>query len=246
MDIIPVLDLMQGRVVQGVAGERALYQPIQSVLTPSFEPQAVARALQQETGCRALYIADLDAIQSCGDHRETITRLADDPGIDLWVDAGVSDPSAAVRILEAGAEQVIVGSETLSGLADLRTIRDALPPGRTLFSLDVGTDGVISRCSSLRDLEPLAALDILSQEGLSRFILLTLARVGTGGGPDWTILQRARSAFPHLSLIAGGGVRRPADVRKLSQSGLSGALIATSLHRGWITGKDLQEVTGEG
>ncbi|MCL4367874.1 MAG: HisA/HisF-related TIM barrel protein, partial [Actinobacteria bacterium] len=203
MDVIPVLDLMKGQVVHGVQGDRERYRPIESVLTPSSAPLAVARALQQETDCGAFYVADLDAIQGVGDHDDVVRTLTDQLGADLWVDAGIADAAAATRIIDAGAARAIVGSETLPSLEALREIRDALLPGQLLLSVDVGVDGVLSRCPALRGLAPQAALDALSGEGLSQVILLTLDQVGTGRGPDWSVLAAARAEFPHLSLPSG-------------------------------------------
>lgn len=242
MDIIPVLDLMKGIVVHGVQGNRERYRPIESVLTPGSAPLVVAQALQKETACSAFYIADLDAIQGTGHHDEVVRTLTDRLGVDLWVDAAITDPASATRIIDAGAARAIVGSETLPSLEALREIRDALLPGQLLVSVDVGVDGVLSRCPALRGLAPQAALDVLLGEGLSQVILLTLDQVGTGRGPDWSILEATRAAFPHLSLIAGGGVRTPEDIRRLAKLGVAGALVATSLHRGWITGADLREL----
>ncbi len=231
---------MKGQVVHGVQGDRDHYRPIDSVLTPSSEPFAVAQALQRETDCHAFYVADLDAIQGTGGHDAEVRSLTDGLGVDLWVDAAITDAASATRIIDAGASRAIVGSETLPSLEALREIRDALLPGQLLLSVDVGVDGVLSRCPVLRGLTPLAALDLLSGEGLTHVILLTLDQVGTGRGPDWSALEAARAGFPHLSLIAGGGVRTPDDIRRLTELGVSGALVATSLHRGWITGDDLR------
>src|SRR5688572_28938554 len=60
--IIPVIDLMGGRVVRAVGGRRSEYQPVRSVLTDSTEPGEVARALVAATGADCVYVADLDAI----------------------------------------------------------------------------------------------------------------------------------------------------------------------------------------
>jgi phosphoribosylformimino-5-aminoimidazole carboxamide ribotide isomerase len=87
--------------------------------------------------------------------------------------------------------------------------------------------------------DPLVVLELLLQEGWSHFILLTLDQVGTGGGPDWELIKAARRRFPELSLIAGGGVRTLQDLEQLAACDVSGVLVATSLHRGWITRKDL-------
>lgn len=241
MRIIPVLDLMQGQVVQGIRGERERYRPIQSVLTPKTDPLSVAQALEKETNCRQFYIADLDALRGQGHQGDIIRGLAAELGTDLWVDAGINDATGALKILTAGAK-VIACSEAIPNLAALGTIKKALPQEDVLFSIDIAKGRVLSRCASLRGLDPLEALELLAQQGWSRFILLTLDRVGTGGGPDWRLLEAASHRFGHLSLIAGGGVRKPDDIRPMAGLGLNGVLVSTALHRGWITGRDLRSV----
>ena len=81
-----------------------------------------------------------------------------------------------------------------------------------LVSIDVGTHGVLSRCPALAGRSPLAALELLVDEGVTEVILLALRQVGTGAGPDLETLRAARAAFPSVRLIAGGGVRTPEDL----------------------------------
>lgn len=240
MHIIPVLDLMDGQVVQAVRGERENYRPVQSVLVPESKPLAVARALQGETGCEQFYLADLDAIMGRGDQGEIVQELANELAAELWVDAAITDAVSARRMLETGASRVIVCSEALSDWQALQAIRNSLPAARLLFSLDILNGLVQSRSSSLHGQDPLVWLELLSQEGWSQFILLTLNQVGTGDGPDWELIRTAKDRFPQLSFIAGGGVRTLQDLEQLAALDVSGVLVATSLHRGWITRKDLQ------
>jgi phosphoribosylformimino-5-aminoimidazole carboxamide ribotide isomerase len=239
MKVIPVLDLLKGRVVHAVKGERERYQPVQSVLTSSSDPLEVARCLQTETQCRTFYIADLDAIQGTGHNRKAIAEIASQVDAELWVDAGVSDPGPAIRLMTAGADVVIVGSETLTDIEQLEPFLDAVPMENFIFSLDIAGGRVLSRAEALKNLSPLPALERLTAEGLERFILLTLDFVGSGDGPDLALLQRARRNFPDRTFIAGGGVKTPDHLSALWAAGVSGALVATSLHNGWITGRDL-------
>ncbi len=239
MKIVPVLDLMNGQVVHGVKGQRDLYQPVQSILCSGSAPLEVARSLQAETGCDAIYIADLDAIRETGDNLASIREIASNLSVELWVDAGVTDPDSAKRLLSAGADVAVVGSETLPDLLRLRRIRESVSPEKVLFSLDITGGTVISRAGALKDLEPPIALERLVRESLKRFIILTLDAVGAGGGPDLEVLTRAKQDFPGCEFIAGGGVKTPGDLGALSQARISGALIATSLHRGWIRGSDI-------
>jgi uncharacterized protein related to proFAR isomerase len=130
MNIIPVLDLMDGQVVQAIRGERERYHPVQSVLVAGAEPLSVARALQQETSCEQFYIADLDAIMGRGSQREIIRELARGLPAELWVDAAITHVAAARGMLEAGVERVIVCSETLPDGKALSAIRSAFPVER--------------------------------------------------------------------------------------------------------------------
>jgi len=62
MKILPVLDVMGGVVVRGIAGRRSEYRPIVSRLTASTDPGDVAEAFRQHFGFDQLYLADLDAL----------------------------------------------------------------------------------------------------------------------------------------------------------------------------------------
>jgi phosphoribosylformimino-5-aminoimidazole carboxamide ribotide isomerase len=239
MRIIPVLDLMEGLVVHAVRGQRERYQPVRSILAASADPLEVARCLQAETKCRTFYIADLNAIQAKGHNREAIGEIASQLDVELWVDAGVADGGSANRLVEAGADVVIIGSETLSGLQQLRFICDSVPREKFIFSLDMAKGRVLSRAEALKGIAPSQALACLTAEGLDRLILLTLDSVGTGGGPDLPLLQAAKRDYPQHTFIAGGGVKTPDHLQALSDTGVDGVLVATSLHRGWIGGRDL-------
>src|SRR5450756_1274740 len=57
VDAIPVLDLMGGRVVQGLRGERQHYHAVRSALVAGSDPLTIARALCLECDGRALYLS---------------------------------------------------------------------------------------------------------------------------------------------------------------------------------------------
>lgn len=245
MRIIPVLDLMGGRVVRGVQGDRARYEPVQSVLTSECTPRAVAQALWAETDCDTLYLADLDAIEGQGHHQATVEELAASLPVHLWVDAGIADAATAARWLGTGVHRVVIGSETLESLETLDALRAALPAERLVLSLDTMKGKVLSRSPILQSLEPLELLQLWADRGWTTIILLTLDRVGAGSGPDWSLLEEARQRFPHLELIAGGGVQGIQDLRRLSALGASGVLVASALHNGRLTRGTLHALTNE-
>jgi phosphoribosylformimino-5-aminoimidazole carboxamide ribotide isomerase len=241
--IIPVLDLMGGRVVQGIQGQRTRYQSVKSVLTASSAPLAVAQALWSETDCEVLYVADLDAIEGRGNHRPVIQELSAHLPCRLWVDAGVANVESISAWIDAGVDRVVIGSETLESLDNLTAIQAATPPKRLVFSLDMQRGEILSSCRELSALSPITLLGQLAESNWTHVILLALDRVGAGNGPDWPLLEAARQAYPGLALIVGGGVRAFEDLRGLAHLGADGVLVASALHNGRLMKKELHTLT---
>jgi phosphoribosylformimino-5-aminoimidazole carboxamide ribotide isomerase len=243
MRVIPVMDLRDGLAVHAKSGEREDYQPVVSVLTDNAEPLSVARAFHEKLDLSELYIADLNAIQGCGHHRALISRLAQHSGMSLNVDAGASDVTSALQVLETGASRVIIGAETLASWGTLLAIGAAIPAHRRIFSLDMRAGRILSRCLELSASTPMEVLSRLHQAGWREVILLDLARVGTALGAGQDLVRQARQAFPGLSLLVGGGVRDLAELEALGALGVAGVLLATALHAGALTRLQIDRLT---
>jgi phosphoribosylformimino-5-aminoimidazole carboxamide ribotide isomerase len=233
MRVIGVIDLKDGVAVHAVRGERQRYRPVRSELLDGADPVDVARALRDRLGLRELYVADLDAIAGGRAHEETLRALAAEA--ELMVDAGAGDAAGVERVLSLGAARAIVGTETL---ADAGAFAE-LPLDRLVLSLDMRAGQVLARDPELATLGPGEALARLTRAGLREAIVLDLARVGSGEGPDVELVGELHGRFPELALLAGGGVRDAADLRALAQAGAAGALVATALHSGAIRRDDL-------
>ena len=98
--------------------------------------------------------------------------------------------------------------------------------------MDLRDGRVLSRDPCLAGLPALDAVARLYRAALREVIVLDLARVGTGAGPDVALIADIHAAFPDLQLLAGGGVRDAEDLRALAGAGAAGALVGTALHRG--------------
>jgi HisA/HisF family protein len=238
MRVVGVIDLKGGAAVHAVRGERERYRPVRSVIAgDAGDPPALARAFRSALGLDELYVADLDAILGEGGHGEVIGALSREAR--LMVDAGVSDPARARALLDLGAQRVIVGSETLPGADALDRLLSELPDGAVMLSVDLRQGRLLSPDPQLAGLPALDAFARLARGGLREAIVLDLARVGSGEGPDVALIAELHAAFPRLELLAGGGVRDLEDLRALAAAGASGALVATALHSGVIGAREL-------
>jgi phosphoribosylformimino-5-aminoimidazole carboxamide ribotide isomerase len=241
MRVVGVIDLKDGTAVHAVRGERERYRPVRSVIGgDDGDALALARAFRAELGLAELYVADLDAIVGDGDNSATIGALARDARV--MVDAGVSEPARAQALLELGAHRVIVGTETLAGPDALDRLLAELPDGALVLSVDLRDGRVLSADAQLAGLRALDAFARLHRAGPREAIVLDLARVGSGAGPDVALIAEIHAAFPDLELLAGGGVRDVEDLRALGAAGAAGALVATALHSGVIGARELAEL----
>lgn len=240
--IIPVLDLKAGVAVHAVRGHREAYAPVRSVLAESADPVTLARAFMTQLGCRECYVADLDAIAGRGDHGPTIRAIVR-LGLTVWLDSGISRASDAERALGHGVARVIIGTETLRDLRDLPAIVAAVRGAETsagcLLSLDLYDGRLLGGSPAMEQLDPVNLALVAWNAGIQTFIVLDLARVGTGGRAGPGVETRAalglREALPRAEIIVGGGVRDANDLRELAGRGFDGALVATALHTGAIT-----------
>lgn len=222
--IIPVIDVLSGRVVRAVGGRRDLYEPARSRLTDSTEPIIVAEALLQAAGANELYVADLDSIQGHRPNLKWLRPLAE-RGVKVMVDAGIRLAADGIPVAASGAA-IIAGTETLHDYSELGKLIEAWGASRVLLSLDLRNGQAIGL-----ERDPLEAVKRAADLGVTRFIVLELARVGTGLGPGTEDLCRTiRDRYPTIEVIAGGGVRNSSDVDALLAAGVNAVLVATALH----------------
>jgi phosphoribosylformimino-5-aminoimidazole carboxamide ribotide isomerase len=232
MEVIPVIDLKDGVVVHARMGMRSAYAPIESSLSPTSRPNNVARGLLSIFPFTKFYVADLDAIENKGDNNAALRQLSlEFPDIVFWVDAGIADAYDAERWLEAGLGHLVLGSETQR---DSELIRFLCRNNRTILSLDFRGDTFLGPTALLNEAE-IWPINV---------IVMTLARVGSASGPDMSRLTTIKSRVVGHQVYAAGGVRDANDLALLAQAGIAGALVATSLHNGKLTGAQIARLSG--
>jgi phosphoribosylformimino-5-aminoimidazole carboxamide ribotide isomerase len=208
-------------------GQRGQYRPIRTPLSPTSNPVDVARGLLSVYPFSSFYIADLDAIAGAGNNDTALADLtAEFPNSAFWVDNGIADRASAERWLDARLGHLVLGSETQK---DETVLRRLCKDDRIVLSLDYRGDDFVGPAALLSD------VDVWP----SRVIAMTLARVGSGMGPDWERLEATKNAGRGRRIYAAGGVRDADDLAALADRGLAGALVASCLHNGRLAGAQI-------
>ncbi len=239
MQIIPVLDLLNGIVVRGVAGKRESYRPVESCLSTSANAIDIAIAFRDQLELNQLYVADLDAILHQQPNFNILTQLVNE-NFELIIDAGLSEIALAKNLLQAGAIQIIAGLETIPSPQFLKLLCDTFGTERVIFSLDLVAGVPMGETSHWKKADPFSIGCEAVAMGISEMIVLDLAQVGVGEGIETLPLcEKLQERFPKLKVITGGGVKSVNDLQAIASTGVSGVLVASAFHNGVIGRNEL-------
>ena len=219
---VPVLDLKNNIAVSGKSGLRDTYTPLQTVFASSSSPVEIANGLSVG-GAKELYIADLDLIESKSHNINEIKMV--NTILPVMLDAGVKDFESFTFFLDY-AFKIIVPTETIKSIDEIKKIFEKYPKERIVISVDVKDNELYSKNLdiSLADFN-----EVLKQLDPNEIILLDISSVGTEKGYNQELLNQ----FSDLKdkLIIAGGLNNE-SLRELENIGIKKVLVGTALHSG--------------
>ncbi len=233
MQVIPVIDLLNGEVVHAKKGLRQTYQGMQSPLCSSSDPLTVVAALMAIYAFKQLYIADLNAIQKLPNKtRSNYASIAQIrlayPELEVWLDAGFQH-SAELLEWQTLNVRIILASENFHDMQDYLALSQQ---HQFVLSLDFFSDGFHG---------PLALLEE-THNWPNEVIIMSLSEVGANQGFNKARLVEIMQSNKGSRLYAAGGVRDEQDLLSLKALGVHGAMVATALHNQQISGASLSRL----
>jgi phosphoribosylformimino-5-aminoimidazole carboxamide ribotide isomerase len=230
MDVIPAIDLLEGRCVR-------LHQGDYNQVT-TFSEDPLTQALEwQRQGARRLHLVDLDgARQGVPVNDAAVRTITAALSIPVQLGGGVRTLERAEQLLALGLDRVILGTlaveepELVCRLAERH-------PGRIVVGIDA-RDGLVATRGWLRD-STLPATEVaqrFDQSGVAALITTDIATDGTLAGPNLPFLRRMAEASS-LPVIASGGVGSLADLLSLlslAPLGVSGVVVGRALYDGRV------------
>lgn len=263
--VIPVLDLMIGQIVWARHGNRDCYRPLECRITNSSQPADVAKAVFLQTGCRWLYVADIDSFAGAAPNWRVFDQLLHD-GFHLMIDASwlkEERVDEAIRMIVQSGEperiRLIVSTETISSMQQFDVLAQIIDAGISpIFSLDMQGDTVISVCEEICSGTPLELAKHAYEHGVREMILLDLQQVGTAAEATNSgdtkaakkdenhrgkIIKEIRTQLPEMRLISGGGLGDVDDARRMLDDGCDAVLMASAIFNGSITPDEITSLS---
>ena len=223
--LIPSIDLMGGKIVQLVQGEKK-----------KLEFDNFDYWIERFSKYPVVQLIDLDAAIGSGDNRSLVKQIAG--RLPCQVGGGIRTLETAQELLNLGARKVIIGSALMTeGRINQeygRALAERLPRAALMFALDsrggrVAIDGwrtqtAVTAFDMIRELEPFCGTFLythIDTEGLM------------GGIPMETVHAIRRATERHL--VVAGGITEQHEIDSLDALGID-AVVGMALYAGKIRG----------
>ena len=223
--VIPAVDLLGEEAVRLERGE------FDRVIAREADPVALLERFV-EAGAGLVHVVDLDGARSGRVRPELIRRIAEVASpARIQASGGVRSPRDAERLLDAGADRVVVGTAAFAARGELERYAAALN-GRLVVAVDVRAGRVVTGgWSHETELTAEEAAERCAAAGVSRLLCTAVDRDGTLLGPDLDLLARVR-ARSVLPVLAAGGIGSRADLAAVEEIGCEGAIVGRALLEG--------------
>ena len=233
MNIIPAIDLMNGKVVRLSRGDPATAKFYDNWGTP------VEVALKWKAeGATRLHIIDLDAAFGLGNNTSVVAEVARVSGLPIQVGGGIRSVEAVEQMLKLGLDYVILGALAFSAPDAITWIRKEHGVGSVIVALD-NREGVVmvDGWKIKTGITMWDALEKFVSLGVTTFLITSIAQDGMLQGPDLETLSEA-CTYPGVKVIAAGGIGSLGDLVALQNVGVEGVVVGKALYEGRFTLKE--------
>lgn len=231
MEVIPAIDLKDGRCVRLVQGD------FEQETVFSTDPAAVARRWQ-DAGAPRIHVVDLEgAASGQPQNHEAVARILESVDIPIQLGGGVRNMETLEFWLTQGAQRVILGTAAVEDpdfvIQACAQFGDSVIVGIDARSGKVAASG----WTRTTEVDSLFLIRTVGDLGVQRIIYTDIATDGMLTGPNLEAVRQV-TAHTQLPIIASGGVSTIEHLLSLRKLGVEGTIIGRALYTGDL---DLRE-----
>jgi phosphoribosylformimino-5-aminoimidazole carboxamide ribotide isomerase len=239
MELIPAIDLRDGRCVRLLKGDFA------QETRYSVDPVALAEQYRG-LGARWLHVVDLDGAKR-GEpvNLALIRRMQEAAGISVQLGGGIRARASLEQALGV-AERVVVGSLAVSDPELVASWLTEFGSDRLTLALDVrltedGTPLVATHgWTRASTLTLAAAIERFAGAGLKHVLCTDIDRDGALSGPNVELYRECAARWPGIEFQASGGVRGVADLAALADAGVAATVSGKALLEGRLKSEEIR------
>ena len=236
MDIIPAIDLIDGkcvRLTQGDYNQKKIYNE---------DPLEVA--LQFEgAGLKRLHLVDLDGAKAGAvKNWKVLEKIATKTAMVIDFGGGIKTSADLGIVLGSGAAYATVGSIAVKQPDLLLEWAELHGTSKFMIGADV-RDEKISIGGWLEETS-IWVFDFIRdffEKGFTQFFCTDVSKDGLLQGPSTELYKRIIAEVPGIYFIASGGVSNMKDLEELAGIGCHGAIIGKAIYENRVSLKELMQ-----
>jgi phosphoribosyl isomerase A len=228
LELLPAVDVKDGRAVRLVQGELSAETSYGSPLDAAMDFQA--------SGAEWIHLVDLDAAFGIGENSALLADVVGRLDIKVELSGGIRDDESLRRALATGCTRVNLGTAAL--VNPEWTSRVITEFGeRIAVGLDVRGHILAARGWTEEGGDLFETIERLERDGCARYVVTDVTKDGTLKGPNLELLKEVCAATKK-PVIASGGISSLDDIRALAamrSTGVEGAIVGKALYAGAFT-----------
>jgi phosphoribosylformimino-5-aminoimidazole carboxamide ribotide isomerase len=237
MLIIPAIDVYNNKTVRLTKGDfnRITYYPLSPL------EQSVQYA---EHGFTRIHIVDL--LGSANGEvtiLEILKSIKEKTGLEIEFGGGIRNEKTVQSLLSAGINRIIIGSLAVKEKQLFESILQSYSPSSFIISADVNNRMIAvhgwteTTAVSLND-----HIDYCSSLGIDQFLCTDISKDGTLQGTNTQLYSEIMRDYPHINLIASGGIKDIQDIKTLKAMNIYGTVVGKAIYENTIDLKELSSL----
>ena len=235
MDIIPAIDLIEGKCVRLSQGD------YDRKTTYNENPLEVAKVFEDH-GVRRLHLVDLDGAkaQHIVNHR-VLENIATHTSLVIDFGGGLKTDDDLRIAFECGAKMITGGSIAVKSPDIFESWIHQFGAEKIILGADVKNEKIaVTGWTEETENDLLPFLEKYTQKGIQKVICTDINKDGMLQGPSTDLYKKILAAFPDMYLVASGGVCSVTDLEVLAKAGLPAVIFGKAIYEGKIALKDLR------
>lgn len=236
MDIIPAIDLIDGKCVRLTQGDydmKTIYNE---------NPLEVAKQFE-DIGIKRLHLVDLDGAKK-GEivNIKVLETIASNTGLNIDFGGGIKSEQSLEAVFNAGANLATIGSLAVKEPEVFFSWIEKYGAGKIMLGADVSQNKIaIGGWLKTTDIDVIDFIKINFHKGIKNVFCTDISKDGMLQGPSLDLYMKIMKEIPELKIIASGGVSNMKDIVALQKIGCGGAIVGKAIYEGRITLDEINE-----
>ena len=211
MKCLPAIDILDGKCVRLTKGD------FDKSKIYNGSPLDQAKIFEN-AGFKEIHIVDLNGAKSGNrSNLPIISKIASNTGLKIQLGGGIRSIESITEAFDLGINKIILGTSILNK-EFAREVMQRFDLNKIVFGLDVELKNNVFCLAShgWNEVSDIDIFDFVDEIKPIHVLVTDISKDGMMTGPNYDLYSFLKSKFPHLKIIASGGIRDINDIQKQS------------------------------